>query len=41
VPNVLQAKKLFWTHSIVGLGDEAQVVAHFGPFEGSPNLGAR
>ena len=31
-PNVLQAQKSFWTHPIELLGDEAQVVAHFGPF---------
>ena len=28
-------------HSIVPLGDEAQVEAHFGPFEDSANLDVR
>ena len=29
VPNLLEAQKLFWTHSMVPLGDEAQVEARF------------
>jgi hypothetical protein len=33
VPNVPLAQESFWTHSIVLLGDEAQVEAHFGLFE--------
>ena len=36
-----QAQKLFWTHSMVALGDEAQLEARFGPFEHSVNLDAR
>ena len=30
MPNELEAQKLFWTHLIVPLGDEAQVEARFG-----------
>ena len=30
MPNVLGAQKSFWTHSMVPLGDEAQVEACFG-----------
>ena len=33
VPNLLEAHKLFWTHLMVPLGDEAQVEACFGPLE--------
>ena len=33
--------ELFWTLSMVLLGDEAQVVTHFGLFGGSANLDAR
>ena len=40
VPNVPEAHKLFWTHSMVPLGDEAQVEACFGLFGHSANLGA-
>ena len=40
VPNVLGAQKSFWTHSMVPLGDEAQVEDRFGPFEDSANLDA-
>ena len=36
-----QVQKLFWTHSMVPLGDEAQVEARFGPFKHSANLDAR
>jgi hypothetical protein len=40
VPNVLEAQKLFWTHPMVLLGDEAQG-ARFGLFGDSANLDAR
>ena len=40
MPNEPEAQKSFWTHSIVPLGDEAQVEAHFGPFKDSANLDA-
>ena len=30
MPNVLVAQKSFWTHSMVPLGDDAQVKARFG-----------
>ena len=40
-PNVPLVQKLFWTHLMVHLGDEAQVKAHFGPFGDSANLDAR
>jgi hypothetical protein len=39
--DVQLAQKLFWTHSMVSLGDGAQVEAHFGPFIDSANLNAR
>ena len=35
------AHKSFWTHSMVPLGDEAQVETHFGLFGDSANLDAR
>jgi hypothetical protein len=35
------AQKSFWTHPMVLLGDEVQVVACFGLFEDSANLDAR
>ena len=35
------AQKLFWTHQMVLLGDEAQVEARFGLFGDSANLDAR
>jgi hypothetical protein len=35
------AQKLFWTHPMVLLGDEAQVEAQLGPFGDSTNLEAR
>jgi hypothetical protein len=38
--NVPQAQKLFWTHPMVLLDDEAQVEAHFSPFAYSANLNA-
>ena len=41
MPNVPEAQKSFWTHSMVPLGDEAQVEAHFGLFEDCANLDAR
>jgi hypothetical protein len=40
-PNVPQAWKSFWTHTMVLLGDEAQVDDHFIPFGDSANLDAR
>jgi hypothetical protein len=39
--NEPSGQKSFWTHLMVLLGDEVQVVAHFGPFGGSGNLEAR
>jgi hypothetical protein len=39
-PNVPEAEKLFWTHPMVLLGDEAQVPS-FGSFGDSDNLDAR
>ena len=30
MPNVQEAQKSFWTHSMVPLGEEAQVEARFG-----------
>ena len=41
VPNVPEAQKSFWMHSIEPLGDEAQVEARFGLFGDSANLDAR
>ena len=41
MPNVPLAQKSFWTHSMVLLGDEAQVDAYFSPFGDSANLDAR
>ena len=35
------AQKLFWTHQMVLLGDEAQVEVRFGLFGDSANLDAR
>jgi hypothetical protein len=40
VPNIQQAKKSFWTHPMVLLGDEALVEAHYSPFGDSANLEA-
>jgi hypothetical protein len=40
-PNVPQAQKLFWTHPMVLLGDEAQVDTRFILFGDSANLDAR
>jgi hypothetical protein len=40
VLNVPQARKSFWTHMMVLLGDEAQVEACFSPFADSANLNA-
>jgi pentose-5-phosphate-3-epimerase len=34
-------RKSFWTHLMVVLGDEAQVVARFRPFRDSANLDVR
>jgi hypothetical protein len=36
-----RVRKSFWTHPMVLLGYEAQVVAHFSPFGDSANLDAR
>jgi hypothetical protein len=36
-----RTQKSFWTLSVVPLGDEAQVKAHFGPFGHTANLDAR
>ena len=41
VANVPEAQKSFWTHSMVPLGDEAQVEARFGPFGDMDNVDAR
>jgi hypothetical protein len=35
------AQKLFWTHRMVLLGDEAQMEARFDPFGYSANLDSR
>ena len=35
------AQKLFWTHQMVLLGDEAQVESRFGSFVDSANLDSR
>jgi hypothetical protein len=35
------ASETFWSHTMVPLGDEAQVEAHFGPFGGSAHLDTR
>ena len=40
-PNIPSAQKSFWTHSMVPLGDEAQVEVDFHPFGHSANLQAR
>ena len=39
--DVPQAHKSFWTHPMVCLGDEAKVVARFGPFGVWVSVGAR
>ena len=41
MPNEPEAQKSFWMHSIVPLGDEAQVEARLGLFEVRANLDAR
>jgi hypothetical protein len=42
MPNVPSAqKKMFWTHLMVLLGDEAQVKARFILFDDSANFHAR
>jgi hypothetical protein len=38
VPNLPLAQKLFLTHPMVLLGDEAQMEAHFGLFGDSSNI---
>jgi hypothetical protein len=40
-PNIPHAQKLFWTHPMELLGDEAQVDARFILFQDSANLDAR
>ena len=40
-PNIPSAQKSFWTYPMEHLGDEAQVVAYFGPFGDSANVDAR
>ena len=40
-PNAPWAKKPFWTHLMVLLGEEAQVKARFGLFGDRANLDAR
>jgi hypothetical protein len=40
-PDVPYALNLFWTPPMVLLGDEAQVVSHFGSFRDSANLDSR
>jgi hypothetical protein len=40
-PNVPQAWKSFYTHTMELIGDEAQVEARFGPFGDSANLDTR
>jgi uncharacterized membrane protein len=37
----IASEKSFWTHLMVLLDDEAQMVAHFGPFGYSANLCTR
>jgi hypothetical protein len=37
-PNVHYGQKSFRTHQMALLGDEAQVIAYFGPFGDSANL---
>ena len=39
--DIPQAKKSFWMHPMVPLGDETQVEARLGPFEDSANFDAR
>jgi hypothetical protein len=41
VPNLPQAQKLFWTHPMVLLGDDAQVEARFGLFGDIANFDPR
>jgi hypothetical protein len=38
VPNILQAQKLFWMHTMEPLGDVGQVKSCFGPFEDCVNI---
>jgi len=40
-PNAPKAKKPFWKHLLVLLGEEAQVEARFGLFRDNANLDAR
>ena len=39
--SVPQAHKLFWTHPMEPLGDEAQVESCYGPFGDSVSISAR
>ena len=39
-PNVPRARKSFWAHLMVLLGDVSDVEAHFGTFGDSVNLDA-
>jgi hypothetical protein len=41
MPNMPWARKSFWMHPMVFLGDEAQVAALLGPFGDSANLDPR
>ena len=41
MPDSTQAQKPFWEHSLVLLGEEAQVEARFGLFGDSANLDTR
>jgi hypothetical protein len=41
VLNIPHVQKSFWTYLMVLLGDEAQVVARFGPFGDIANFEAR
>jgi hypothetical protein len=40
-PNIPQAQKMFWTHTIEIHGDVGHVESHFGPFRDSINIGER
>jgi hypothetical protein len=40
-PNILEARKSFWMHSMELPGDEGHVGSHFGLFGDSVSVGAR
>jgi hypothetical protein len=40
-PNVPWARKSFWVHPMVLLGDVAQVQSRYGPIRNSDNLDAK